>query len=76
MDTKMIILITGTRKGIGKQLAEYYAASGILLSAAAAKRKSFSFENYTHHSLDITDEKAVKKMFSEIRKETWKVRCA
>lgn len=65
----MIILVTGTRKGIGKSIAEYYVAAGHTVIGCSRGEKSIHLKNYIHYTLDITDEKAVKKMFSELRKE-------
>ena len=63
-----VILITGTRKGIGKYLAEYYSNLGHQVIGCSRGEAGNSNENYQHFCVDVTDEFAVKKMFSEIRK--------
>jgi|TARA_B100001971_G_C18055370_1_gene465011 3-oxoacyl-[acyl-carrier protein] reductase len=67
MDNK-IILITGTRKGIGRYLVEYYALQGCNVIGCSRGEIEYSFDNYQHYCLDVTDEHSVKMMFSKIRK--------
>lgn len=64
-----VMLITGTRKGIGKYLAEYYVKLGWEVVGCSRSDADFTLENYTHFCLDVADEKAVKKMFGAIRKQ-------
>jgi 3-oxoacyl-[acyl-carrier protein] reductase len=64
----MVVLITGTRKGIGRYLAEYYVNAGFQVIGCSRADVDYSFENYRHFRLDIKDEPAVKKMFQTIRK--------
>ena len=62
------ILITGTSKGIGRYLAEYYLEKGN--NVIGCSRGHVDLKNeYSHYSLNVSDEKKVKKMFNEIRKE-------
>ncbi len=60
--------ITGTRKGIGRSLIEYYANKGFLVIGCSRRNVDFESDNYRHFSLDVCNEKNVNKMFSEIRK--------
>ncbi len=64
----MVILITGTRKGIGKYLTEHFTGMGHTVIGCSRSAIDYEIKNYTHFELDITDERAVKKMFSYIRK--------
>ena len=61
-----MVLITGSRKGIGRALAEHYASNGY--HAIGCSRSPFEgeLENYRHCCLDVADERAVKALFSEI----------
>jgi len=68
MIDKPVMIITGTRKGIGKYLAEYYSTKGFQVIGCSRGNIDFKLDNYLHFSLDVCDEKAVKKMFSQIRK--------
>ena len=63
-----LMLITGDRKGIGRYLVEYYANKNYRIIGCSRKPVEYKHENYTHYSLDITDELMVRSMFSDIRK--------
>ncbi len=68
-----IILITGTRKGIGKYLAEYYTTKGHTVIGCSRSSFDNDLKNYKHFCLDICDEKMVKDMFRSIRKDYGKL---
>lgn len=61
-------MITGTRKGIGKFLVEHYVCQGHLVIGCSRGEIDWSLEGYQHFPCDVSDETAVKKMFSETRK--------
>lgn len=63
------ILITGSRKGIGAFLARYYAERGFQVFGCSRGQAEFEIENYSHFSVDVSDEKQAVAMFSTIRKE-------
>ena len=63
----MIILITGDRKGIGRYLSEYYLEKGMTVIGCSRSETDLKHKNYQHFCLDVSDEQAVKKMYSEIR---------
>jgi len=63
----MIILITGDRKGIGRYLSEYYLEKGMTVIGCSRSETDLKHKNYQHFFLDVSDEQAVKKMYSEIR---------
>jgi 3-oxoacyl-[acyl-carrier protein] reductase len=66
------MLITGTRKGIGKNLVEYYTQKGYLVIGCSRQEVDYDIDNYRHFVLDVSDEMSVKQMFMKIRK-TYKV---
>ena len=68
MNEKQIILITGTRKGIGRFLVEHYTSLGHQVIGCSRNETEYSIDNYQHFCLDVCDEKDVKRMFSQIRK--------
>ena len=63
------ILITGSRKGIGKYLAEYYSDKGFTVFGCSREPINYSLPNYSHYTCDITEEKQVKEMLRDIKKE-------
>ena len=69
MIDKPVMIITGTRKGIGKYLAEYYTQNGFSVIGCSRDNVDFELNNYQHYCLDVSDESLVKKMFKEIRKK-------
>ena len=68
MVDKSVMLITGTRKGIGKYLAEYYTNKEYQIIGCSRGDVNFELDNYEHFCLDVCDETDVKKMFRQIRK--------
>jgi 3-oxoacyl-[acyl-carrier protein] reductase len=69
MKNKPVTLITGTRKGIGKYLAEYYSKLGHIVIGCSRGPADFELENYTHFELDVANEKDVIQMFRAIKKQ-------
>ena len=67
------MLITGTRKGIGRYLAEYYVAKGYNVVGCSRSAADYELENYQHYELDVADEKAVGKMVRSVVKEHGKI---
>jgi 3-oxoacyl-[acyl-carrier protein] reductase len=70
-----VMLITGTRKGIGKHLAEIYAKRGYIVEGCSRGEASIEAEGYTHTSMDITDEKAVKAWVSGVARRHGRIDC-
>lgn len=69
----MNILITGTRKGIGRKIAGYYLSKGDKVIGCSRKPSDLSHKNYTHYQLDVTDEVAVLGLFKDLRKNGGKL---
>ena len=65
---KPVMLITGTRKGIGKYLAEYYLGKGYLVEGCSRGDVDLGDHNYRHHQVDVADEKAVRGMIADVTK--------
>ena len=68
MPDKQIMLITGTSKGIGRYLVEYYVEKGFVVIGCSRSPVDYEYDNYIHYCLDVADEEKVKQMFSRIRK--------
>jgi 3-oxoacyl-[acyl-carrier protein] reductase len=71
--TNEVMVITGTRKGIGKYLAEYYLDKGMIVAGCSRGEASIEHENYRHFTLDVADEKAVISMIRDVKKEFKKI---
>lgn len=69
----MVILITGTRKGIGNAIANHYLELGHIVIGCSRKDSEFQHQNYRHHSIDISDEKAVCSMIHTTVNEFGKI---
>ncbi|WP_375752280.1 SDR family oxidoreductase [Vibrio sp. HN007] len=68
-----VIVITGTRKGIGKELSEYYLKKGDIVIGCSRGRQSIVHDNYRHYKLDVIDEKDVVKMVRSTKREFGKI---
>ncbi len=66
-DGMPVTLITGTSRGIGRYLAEHYLQLGHRVIGCSRREAQWEKEGYTHYSLDISSEMAVKRLFAEIR---------
>lgn len=73
MTDKLVVLITGSRKGIGRQLSEYFLTLGHQVIGCSRSESDLEHINYTHYCLDVADEGAVKNVFSAIRKNFGKL---
>lgn len=64
-----VIMITGTRKGIGEALALHYLALGYTVIGCSRQEGSVHHDSYRHFCLDITDETAIISMIRSVKKE-------
>jgi 3-oxoacyl-[acyl-carrier protein] reductase len=64
-----VTLITGTRVGIGKFLAEHYVRCGHYVIGCSRGSVEWALQGYEHYVADVSDENAVKIMFSSVRKK-------
>ena len=73
MTEKKIMIITGTRKGIGKYLAEYYLQKDYIIIGCSRNESDIVNENYKHYCLNVADEVQVKALFRDVQKEFGRV---
>ncbi len=64
-----VIVITGSRQGIGRYLAEYYLNKGFVVIGCDLFETDLEHLNYEHFCLDVANENEVKKMVSKIAKK-------
>jgi 3-oxoacyl-[acyl-carrier protein] reductase len=60
------MIITGTRKGIGRFLAEHYVKNGFEVVGCSRSPSDLEMPGYEHYCLDVADEVAVKQMFRQV----------
>lgn len=68
MDYKKTILITGSSKGIGRYLSEYYCRKGFNVIGCSRSNSDLVNSGYYHFITDVNDEAKVKELFNIIRK--------
>ena len=61
------LLISGTRKGIGRALAEHYLDRGFRVIGCSRRPSELQREGYEHHCLDVRDEIAVRLLMKQVR---------
>jgi 3-oxoacyl-[acyl-carrier protein] reductase len=62
---RTVTLITGTRKGIGKFLADHYLQQGHVV-VGCSREPAEARADYDHFCLDVADENAVKQMMHAV----------
>ncbi len=68
-----VIIITGTRKGIGKELAEHYLTLGDIVVGCSRGKGTIENRDYRHYELDVCDEQSVIKMVRTTKREFGKI---
>jgi 3-oxoacyl-[acyl-carrier protein] reductase len=67
MPAPPVLLITGTRKGIGLALARHYLGRGFRVVGCSRRPAELQDVGYLHHCLDVGDEAAVRRMMADVR---------
>ncbi len=73
MQTSQITLITGTSKGIGKYLCQYYLEKNHTVIGCARSDSTINHPNYHHYNADVANEKQVSELFFQVRKKFGKI---
>lgn len=63
-------LITGTSRGIGKDISEYLLQRRYLISGLSRSKNQIKNERYNHHYVDITNREQIDNFFSFYIKKT------
>jgi 3-oxoacyl-[acyl-carrier protein] reductase len=64
-----VTLITGTRKGIGRALAQHCLGAGHTVVGVSRQPADLTHDRYRHFTADVIDEKAVKELFATVRRD-------
>ncbi len=63
----LIILITGTSRGIGKYIAEYYCSLNYTVIGCSRTESTITHDDYSHFVVDVGKEQELIEMFKSIR---------
>lgn len=64
-----VVLITGTRTGLGRSLAEHYLRLGAQVFGCSRTAGELQHERFTELLVDVANESDVKQMFQKVRKQ-------
>lgn len=65
-DEREVVLITGTRKGIGRALVEHFVAQGAIVEGCSREMPDWELEGYHHTQANVLDEVQVRNMMQSI----------
>lgn len=65
---KPVMLVTGSRKGIGRYLCEYYLEKGYLVEGCSRGDSDLKAPGYKHTELDVADERGVRMWIGDVTK--------
>ena len=63
-----VVLVTGSRKGIGSALVEHYVHQGWIVEGCSRTEPDWALPGYRHHCADVLDEDQVREMMRSITK--------
>lgn len=63
------VIITGSRKGLGYSLCNYFLEQGDIVYGCSRRRAAIDHDHYTHFILDVADEPSVIDMVRQIYKK-------
>lgn len=64
------VLVTGSRRGVGRLIAEHFLENGARVAGFARGEATFDYPGYFHFQVDIGDPHAVQKAFAALKKVT------
>jgi 3-oxoacyl-[acyl-carrier protein] reductase len=67
MEQMNVALVTGSRKGLGRYLAEQLLNQGYQVVGCSREPADWTHENYWHLCTDVSDEAQVQQLFGQIR---------
>jgi 3-oxoacyl-[acyl-carrier protein] reductase len=65
-----VVLVTGSRRGVGKFIAEHFLAAGATVLGFARGAAAIEHPSYHHFEVDVGDAGAVVRAFAEVKKVT------
>ena len=70
-----VMLITGTSRGLGRNLAEYYSNNGYFVIGCSRSEHTFYSSNYQHYQIDLAQPSAASHLFKQIKEDNYKIGC-
>lgn len=67
VDSKVMV-ITGTRKGIGRYLAEYYLSQDWIVAGCSREESDLQHERYVHYCADVANETEARQLFTDLQR--------
>lgn len=64
--TEHVIVVTGSSRGIGKTIAEFYLEQGWTVFGCSRGESSISHDHYSHHSVDLSDADSLTRFIQDI----------
>ena len=64
-----VMVITGTSRGIGRAVAEYFVTHGYRVVGCSRSPVDFKMEGYSHSQVDVSDINQVRAWVRQIRKD-------
>jgi 3-oxoacyl-[acyl-carrier protein] reductase len=61
-----IVVITGTRKGLGRLLADHFLERGAVVIGISRGETTIAHARYEHHTVDVGDDRTVREAFLTI----------
>ena len=71
--TSAVAIVTGTRKGIGRHLAESFLARGWTVAGCSRDASDLKHSSYAHYRLDVANETDVRHMVSDVARRCSRV---
>lgn len=62
-----VTVITGTRKGIGRCLAEHYVRRGHVVIGCSRQESDWTLDGYEHVVADVSEEEPARRLFASVR---------
>jgi 3-oxoacyl-[acyl-carrier protein] reductase len=64
-----VLVITGTSKGIGKEVAQYFLSKDYFVAGCSRGVSTIAHDNYLHTQVDISDERQVQSWVRTLKKK-------
>jgi 3-oxoacyl-[acyl-carrier protein] reductase len=69
----MVVVVTGTRKGLGRLLADRFLDEGARVIGMSRGETTITHPGYEHHAVDVGDDAAVRALFAKIARSHGRV---